>query len=92
LPPESAAPLNFYVAQEIVKRSAAFHMEIDADTMNFTPFGAGALIATDGALTTHAGLTTEYLVFPNPRVLVGQRAGLMLVRDDVEAGSPHGQQ
>ena len=90
LPPDSARPVNFQVAQEIVKHSAAFRMEIDADTINFTPFAPGALIATDGARTISAGATTEYLVFPNPRVLAGQRAGLMLVRDEVDAfNSPH---
>ena len=81
-------PPRFRVAQEIIKRSDAFAMTIGPDTHNFTELAPGALIATDGPLRLHVGELPELVIFPNPDVLVGQRAGLMLVRlasDGVEA-------
>ncbi|MBC7414986.1 MAG: succinylglutamate desuccinylase [Herminiimonas sp.] len=73
-------PLRFRVAQEIIKRSEAFAMAIGPDTHNFTEFAPGALIATDGPLRLQVGAVPEHVVFPNPDVLVGQRAGLMVVQ------------
>jgi succinylglutamate desuccinylase len=78
-------PARFRVAQELIKRSDDFHMTIDGAAHNFTAFAPHAVIATDGETTIRVGPITEYVVFPNPKVLVGQRAGLMVVRDD---GSP----
>lgn len=74
------APIRFRVAQEIVKRSEAFRLVLDRAAPNFTSFAPHAVIATDGADTLRAGPATEYVVFPNPDVLVGQRAGLMVVQ------------
>ena len=76
-------PARFRVAQEIIKRSDAFSMNIDDSSHNFTAFAPGSVIATDGERITSAGAATEYVVFPNPRVLPGQRAGLMVVQVDV---------
>jgi len=73
-------PHVFRVAQEIVKRSEDFQLNFDRSTQNFTPLEPGALIATDGAWCYRVGSATEYVVFPNPEVKVGQRAGLMVVR------------
>ena len=82
-----APPLRFRVAQEIIKHSAAFQLHLDDATHNFTAFGPGALIATDGERLVRVGPVTQYIVFPNPRVLVGQRAGLMLVLVDAASGA-----
>lgn len=82
-PPETPGaeqPIRFRVAQEIVKRSDDFHMTIDKDTYNFTVLSPGALIATDPTQTVRVGALPEHLVFPNPDVLVGQRAGLMVLQ------------
>jgi succinylglutamate desuccinylase len=75
-----ASPHVFQVAQEIVKRSDDFQLTFDRATQNFTPLEPGALIAQDGAGSYHVGPVTEYVVFPNPDVRIGQRAGLMVVR------------
>ncbi|WP_426190044.1 succinylglutamate desuccinylase [Massilia sp. DWR3-1-1] len=80
--PAAAAvhPHVFTVAQEIVKRSDAFSMAFGRETENFTALEAGALIATDGDTRWHVGAQPERVVFPNPDVRVGLRAGLMVVR------------
>lgn len=81
LPPAaSVMPHVFEVAQEIVKHSAAFTMAFGRDTQNFTAFEPGALIATDGDVRWRVGAQAERVVFPNPDVRVGLRAGLMVVR------------
>ncbi|PRC94807.1 succinylglutamate desuccinylase [Solimicrobium silvestre] len=74
------APLVFRVAQELIKRSEAFQLTFDGNTQNFTEFAPNALIATDGELTYVVGAEPEYVLFPNPSVRVGLRAGLMVVR------------
>ena len=79
-PSGAAMPLRFRVAQEIVKRAADFTMTIGRDTPNFTALPPGALIATDATQTVHVGALPEHVVFPNPDVLIGQRAGLMVVQ------------
>lgn len=73
-------PHVFHVAQEIVKRSDDFKFSFDGTTENFTAAQPGAVIATDGDASYTVGPVTEYVVFPNPNVRVGQRAGLMVVR------------
>jgi succinylglutamate desuccinylase len=75
-----AQPHVFQVAQEIVKRSEDFHLSFDRSTQNFTSLEPGEVIAQDGVGTYRVGPVTEYVVFPNPDVRVGQRAGLMVVR------------
>ncbi|WP_292935309.1 succinylglutamate desuccinylase [Noviherbaspirillum sp.] len=73
-------PHVFTVAQELIKRSDAFRMAFDASTKNFTPMEPGTVIAEDGDTVYRVGPATEYVVFPNPDVRVGLRAGLMVVR------------
>lgn len=70
----------FVVAQEIVKHSDAFTMAFDKSTRNFTAMAPGAEIARDHDLVYRVGAQTEYVVFPNPDVKAGLRAGLMVVR------------
>jgi succinylglutamate desuccinylase len=75
-------PLVFATAQTIVKRSSAFHMNVGRDTENFTPLPRGAIIATDGDTVYAVRHDEECIVFPNPDVRVGLRAGIMVVRLD----------
>jgi succinylglutamate desuccinylase len=75
-----ARPHVFRVAQEIIKLSGDFTMAFGRDTRNFTALRQGELIATDGATVYRVQNDEELVVFPNPDVRVGLRAGLMVVR------------
>ncbi len=70
----------FLMAQEIMKTSAEFKMGFGPETQNFTVLKQGELIAQDGAKQYLVQHPEEYVVFPNPNVRVGQRAGLMVVK------------
>ena len=75
-----ASPHIFKVAREIIKRSDEFSMAFGRETRNFTAIPAGEVIATDGGTVYRVGAREELVVFPNPDVRVGLRAGLMVVR------------
>jgi len=74
------APQVFKVAQEVIKLSDDFRMSFDRNTQNFTALGQGEVIATDGETVYTVQHPEELVVFPNPDVRVGLRAGLMVVR------------
>ena len=88
-PPGAArvAPHLFQVAQEVIKLSEDFRMGFERDTQNFTALAQGALIATDGATVYTVKHTEELVLFPNPDVRVGLRAGLMVVRCEAPPAS-----
>ena len=74
------APHVFKVAQEVIKLSDSFSMAFDRSTQNFTALRQGEVIATDGDTVYRVQHAEELVVFPNPDVRVGLRAGLMVVR------------
>lgn len=80
LPPSETAPHVFRVSRELIKQSDAFQMMLPPDAANFTGFAAGALIAEDGSQQWHAE-PGELIVFPNPAVKPGLRAGLLIIAD-----------
>jgi succinylglutamate desuccinylase len=73
-------PHVFKVAQEIIKLSDGFAMAFDRATQNFTALRQGETIATDGDTVYKVRHPEELVVFPNPDVRLGLRAGLMVVR------------
>jgi succinylglutamate desuccinylase len=75
-----ARPQVFRVAQEVIKLSDDFRMGFGRETQNFTAFKRGDIIATDGETVYTVFHEEELVVFPNPDVRVGLRAGLMVVR------------
>ena len=77
--PAKAASHVFKVAQEIIKLSDDFKMSFDRATQNFTALRQGEVIATDGDTVYTVKHAEELVVFPNPDVRVGLRAGLMVV-------------
>lgn len=81
IPVGDAAPKIFRVRQELIKCSDAFRMAFDKTTRNFTAMQPGSVIAEDGDTVYRVGDETEYVVFPNPDVLAGMRAGLMVVAE-----------
>lgn len=74
------APQIFKVVQEIIKLSDDFHMTCDGNTQNFTAMTQGTIIARDGTTIYTVRHEQEHIVFPNPNVHIGQRAGLMVVK------------
>jgi succinylglutamate desuccinylase len=78
---EAAAPLPrvFTVIDQITKQSDAFELLIDADVPNFTAYPQHTLLARDGGYRYTVGHPQERIVFPNPTVKPGLRAGLLVV-------------
>jgi succinylglutamate desuccinylase len=74
------APVVFDTAQSITKLSDNFRMSFGRDTENFTPLKKGEVIATDGDTVYTVQHDEECVVFPNPDVRVGLRAGIMVVK------------
>lgn len=82
VPMDDSAPASmqvFRVSREIIKRSEAFELFIDAKTDNFTPLIQGQPLARDGDQTWTVDEAGARIIFPNPDVAVGQRAGLVIV-------------
>jgi succinylglutamate desuccinylase len=75
-----AQPHVFKVAQNIIKLSDDFVMNFGRETQNFTSAPFGTVIASDGETTYTVEHDQEMIVFPNPDVRVGLRAGMMVVR------------
>ena len=76
----SARPHVFATARQVIKLSDAFTMSVGRETWNFTPMKRGEVIATDGDTVYTVEHDEELVVFPNPDVRVGLRAGLMVTR------------
>ncbi|PRD20577.1 UNVERIFIED_CONTAM: ltaE [Trichonephila clavipes] len=73
----------FAVSREIIKHSDSFQLHLPADIENFTELKPGYLLAEDIADTRW--LVEEQgarIIFPNPRVKNGLRAGILIVPDD----------
>jgi succinylglutamate desuccinylase len=74
------APHVYATARQIIKLSDQFRMAFGKDTWNFTPLKQGDEIARDGDTVYTVQHPEEMVVFPNPDVRIGLRAGLMVVR------------
>lgn len=76
---ESLSTIKQYaVKAEIIKRTQQFKLLIADDIKNFTAFSAGTQLTND---ENYSYTTTEEerIVFPNRKIEVGQRAGLLVV-------------
>ncbi|GHD59384.1 succinylglutamate desuccinylase [Jeongeupia chitinilytica] len=77
--PASSDVVAYRVSREIIKQSPAFRLLIDDQADNFTPLPHGTPIAEDGETRWVVDEHDARIVFPNPDVAVGQRAGLIVV-------------
>lgn len=75
----AALPRVFTVIDQITKQSEAFELFLAPDVPNFTPFEKGTLLARDGDYHYAVRHDEERIVFPNPTVKPGLRAGLLVV-------------
>lgn len=73
-------PHIFATARQIIKLSDNFRMAFGRETHNFTAMRQGEEIARDGGTIYTVQYPEELVVFPNPDVRVGLRAGLMVHR------------
>lgn len=69
----------FRVSREVMKQSDAFKFAIDGKTDNFTPLPLGMLLAEDQGEQFVITEKNARIIFPNPDVPAGQRAGLIIV-------------
>lgn len=82
--PAASAPLNirrFAVTREVIRSSEQFVLHLADDVANFTPLPAGYLLAEDQAEQTIVA-AGEHILFPNPAVKVGLRAGVLVAAID----------
>jgi succinylglutamate desuccinylase len=79
-PAVAHAPHVFKVAQNIIKLSDDFQMAFGKETQNFTALKKGQEIARDGGTVYTVQHDEELVVFPNPDVRIGLRAGMMVTR------------
>ncbi|MCX7077861.1 MAG: succinylglutamate desuccinylase [Pseudomonas sp.] len=75
----------FSVAREIIKHSDTFHLHLPTDVENFSELKVGYLLAEDIAQTRW--IVEEEgarIIFPNPKVKNGLRAGILIVPTTAE--------
>ena len=82
--PETPSDLQglqlFSVAREIIKRTDAFRFNLADDVENFSPLEQGYVIAEDaGDVRWVVEEEGARIIFPNPKVKVDLRAGILIV-------------
>lgn len=69
---------TFRVTRELVRSSDDFELLLPSTAPNFEPVAKGQLVARDGAREIRAAHDDERVLFPNPAVALGLRAGLLV--------------
>ncbi|WP_040262268.1 succinylglutamate desuccinylase [Pseudomonas massiliensis] len=69
----------FSVSREVIKASDAFALHLDADVKNFSPLPPGYLLAEDEHSRWVVEEQDARIIFPNPKVRNGLRAGILIV-------------
>jgi len=82
LPEVREQPRHYRVAQQLTRHGDKFVLHMGPETLNFTAFPQGTLLAEEGDRRYYVQQAREYVLFPNPNVAPGLRAGLMLVEEN----------
>lgn len=69
---------QFKVVDSVLKQSDDFQLQLSADAPNFSTFQKGEVIATQQAGNYIVDNQQVWILFPNPNVKMGLRAGLVL--------------
>ena len=78
---EAHSPLLHYrVVQDVIRSKEDFQLFVPGDALNFTAFKKGFVIAQERGKTYRVEAEEEVVLFPNPNVAMGLRAGLMLTK------------
>ncbi len=81
LPPRAMQAMMFYrVVKSLIKQHPDFKLRIADDTVNFTRFTQGTLLTEQPGDNYYVKHEDEWILFPNPMVAPGLRAGIMLVK------------
>lgn len=73
------ADFNLYeVRRSINKNTEAFQLHFADNIENFTTFEVGTVLASDEGIEYKVEVDGEAIIFPNPKVAIGQRAMLMV--------------
>ncbi|RLM21274.1 succinylglutamate desuccinylase [Brenneria alni] len=87
LPARRGPPLAWFrVAHSLIKHSEAFRLHLADDTANFTCFAKGTLLCEQPEERYRVEHEREWILFPNPEVAPGLRAGLVLTEMASQAG------
>ncbi|MCM2446918.1 succinylglutamate desuccinylase [Rahnella sp. CG8] len=68
----------FSVVRSLIKRSDDFKLHLPATTPNFMSFGRGTLLCEQPGEEYRVEHEREWILFPNPNVAPGLRAGIVL--------------
>ncbi|WP_263260990.1 succinylglutamate desuccinylase [Pseudomonas sp. RIT-PI-S] len=69
----------FNVSREIIKGTEAFRLNLPADVENFSELPAGFVLAEDADTRWVVDEQNARIIFPNPKVKNGLRAGIVIV-------------
>lgn len=80
LPLRGQVPIRvFRVARSLIKRSESFKLYLSDDTANFTALPQDTLLYEQPGESYRVQHEKEWVLFPNPKVALGLRAGMMLI-------------
>ncbi|MEQ2027277.1 succinylglutamate desuccinylase [Xenorhabdus szentirmaii] len=71
---------RYHVVDSIIKQHNSFQLHIPEDTKNFTELPEGFEIASQQNQSWKITSTANFILFPNARVAIGLRAGLLLAQ------------